>query len=254
MSVVQMSTRISSMGYDCNLTVISKGVLHPAKAGADVVLAIGFKVATKEGLVMHRLTFEGNSQPRVHEMRAFHAALIEDRVHGNFPKPGKLRLAVACASNISTAVPHPVIERVRPVSIGVWIGDRNTGSCTGIIHKFGVAQSLECLKRVVQERSTEALDGSDRNTSKRVERNEVTVDLVGLGRRDVGHGVVADLVPGNIPVGNHGVIGVVEGSEVSHFGGAAVRISALSQKLVYRVDSVGLDGVIAASLLDMWLK
>lgn len=242
------------MDYNCNLTVISEGVLHPIKDSRDIVLAAGFKVATKEGLVMHRLAFEGNSQPRVHEMRAFDAAFIKDRVHRNFPKTGKLRLAVACASDISTAVCHPIIKRIWPVSVGIWVGDRNGRSRARIVHEVGSAQSLQRVDGVVQEWSTEALNRCERDTSKRVERNEVAVDLVGFGRRDVGHGVVGDFVPSDIPIGDHGVVGVIQRSKVSHLGRAAVGVFSLSQELVYRVDSVGLDGIIAAGSLGIWLK
>ena len=41
--------------------------------------------------------------------------------------------------------------------------------------------------------------------------------LVRLGLGDVCHGVVGDLVASDIPVGDHGVVGVVERSKVGHF-------------------------------------
>lgn len=197
-----MNIQTSSQRDDFNLTVIGKRVLHPAQHVGEIVLVVGANIASEEGLVILRLGFGGHSQPRVHEMRAFYAALVEDGVHGNLPQPWKLRRSVACAGHVSTAVRQAVIEGVWPVRVSRGVGNRNARSGAGIVQEAGGSQSCDSLKGVVQEWSAEALDIGERDPSKRVKRNEVSVDFVGLGLGDVGHGVVRDLVPGNVPVGD----------------------------------------------------
>lgn len=178
-------------------------------------------------------------------MRAFHAAFIEDRVHGNLPQTGKLRLAVADASNTETVVGQTVVEGVRPVGISAAVTDRNTRRGARVVEETGGAESLERVNRVVEEGCTETLEIAEGNSGERVERNEVTVDLVRLGRGDVGHGVIGNLVSGDIPVGDHGVVGVVERSKVGHFWRTAVGVFAVSEELINRVDSICLDCIVA---------
>lgn len=56
--------------------------------------------------------------------------------------------------------------------------------------------------------------------------------------------MVCDLVPGDIPVGNERVVGVVERCIVSHLRLASVRVLSLREELVDGVESVRLDGIV----------
>ncbi len=64
--------------------------------------------------------------------------------------------------------------------------------------------------------------------------------------------MVRDFVPCNVPVGDEGVVGIIEGGEVGHLRWAAVRIFSLSEKLVDSVDGVGLHGIIGGEYNEHW--
>jgi len=64
--------------------------------------------------------------------------------------------------------------------------------------------------------------------------------------------MVRNFIPGDVPVGDEGVVGVIQGGEVCHLRWAAVRVFPLGKKLVDGVDSVGLDGVIGGEYDEHW--
>ena len=58
--------------------------------------------------------------------------------------------------------------------------------------------------------------------------------------------MIRNLVTGDEPVGDEGVVRVVEGGVIRHSGRAAVRVLALCQELVDGVEGIGLDGIIGS--------
>ena len=58
--------------------------------------------------------------------------------------------------------------------------------------------------------------------------------------------MVRNLITGDEPIGDEGVVGVVERSVVGHPRRAAVRVLALCQELVDGVEGIGLDGIIGS--------
>lgn len=184
-------------------------------------------------------------------MRTFYAAFVKDRVHRNLPEAGELGLAVADTSNTETIISQTVVESVRPVSISSAVGDGNAGSSTRIIEETSGSHSLEGFNGVVQEWSAETLEITERDSSESIESNEVPVDLIGAGRGDVVHGVVGDLVSSDIPVGNHGVVGIVERSKVGHLWRATIGVFAVGEELINCVDSIGLNSIIAVEKSQM---
>ena len=62
----------------------------------------------------------------------------------------------------------------------------------------------------------------------------------------MGHGVVGNLVTGDVPVGDIAIVGVVERGEVGHEDWAAIGVLALREELVYGVERVGLYCVVCS--------
>lgn len=58
------------------------------------------------------------------------------------------------------------------------------------------------------------------------------------------HGVICNLISGDVPIGDHGIVGIIEGYKVGHFGRTTVWVFPLSEELVDGVDGIGLNGVI----------
>ena len=58
--------------------------------------------------------------------------------------------------------------------------------------------------------------------------------------------MVSDLVTGDEPVGNEGIIGVVQRGIISNFGLTAIRVFTLSKELVDGSESVGLNGIVGS--------
>ena len=56
--------------------------------------------------------------------------------------------------------------------------------------------------------------------------------------------MVRDLVAGDVPVGDEGEVGVVDGVVVGHLGRAAVGVFAVGEELVDGVEGVALDGIV----------
>jgi len=64
----------------------------------------------------------------------------------------------------------------------------------------------------------------------------------GGGKKDVR--VVSDLVTGDIPVRDEGVISVREGGVISHSGPTSIGVSTLGEELVDGIQGVRLDGIV----------
>jgi hypothetical protein len=155
--------------------------------------------------------------------------LVKERVHRDLPQTGDLGLALARPGDSQTIVRQAVVERVRPVGVRVggchW--DRRRGG--GVIRERGIAQQAEGIGGVVEERRAETLDGGQRYAGKRVESDNVAIDLFYGGGPDVRHSVriprwhwltgmdrknenvrvIGNLVPGDEPVGDEGKVCVV---------------------------------------------
>ena len=58
--------------------------------------------------------------------------------------------------------------------------------------------------------------------------------------------MVRDLVAGDVPVGDEGEVGVVDGVVVGHLGRAAVGILTVGEELVDGVEGVALDGIVGS--------
>ena len=120
-------------------------------------------------------------------MHAIYAAVVKQRVHRDLPEAGELRLALAETVNRETVVRHAVVERVRPVSVGTIICDRDRCRRGRIVGEAERVEHLERVDAVVEERGTEADDGRERDTRELVEGNQVPGNLVLRWRADVGH-------------------------------------------------------------------
>lgn len=57
--------------------------------------------------------------------------------------------------------------------------------------------------------------------------------------------MVGNFISRNIPVGDEGVVGVIERGEVRHLRWTTVWILSLSEKLVDRINGVGLHGIVS---------
>jgi hypothetical protein len=58
--------------------------------------------------------------------------------------------------------------------------------------------------------------------------------------------MVSDLVTSDIPVGDEGIIGVVEGDIVSNFWLTPIRVLTMGKELVNGIKSVGLHGIVGS--------
>lgn len=69
---------------------------------------------------------------------------------------------------------------------------------------------------------------------------------------DAGVRMVCNLVAGNVPIRDEGVVCVCERGKVGHLGAAAVWVSSLSEELVNRVNGIGLNGVVRRKDDELW--
>ncbi len=58
--------------------------------------------------------------------------------------------------------------------------------------------------------------------------------------------MVSDLITSDVPVGDEGVVGVVQGDIIRYFGLTPIGIFAVGKELVDGVESVGLNGVVGS--------
>lgn len=56
--------------------------------------------------------------------------------------------------------------------------------------------------------------------------------------------MISNFVASHKPVGYESIIGIIERSEVGHFGGAAIGILTMSKELVYCIECIGLNSII----------
>ena len=58
--------------------------------------------------------------------------------------------------------------------------------------------------------------------------------------------VVRDLVSGDIPVGDEGVVCVIKRGVIGHLNGASVGVFALSEELIDGIEGIGLDRIVGS--------
>jgi len=117
-------------------------------------------------------------QPRVHKMRSVYTKVIEERIHRNFPETRQLGFTLACVSHIQTIVGHSIVKGIRPKGICTGISNRDGSRCTGVVSELGLIKEFKGLARVVEKRSTEALNGVHGDTSQSIQGNKVAIDFV----------------------------------------------------------------------------
>lgn len=58
--------------------------------------------------------------------------------------------------------------------------------------------------------------------------------------------MISYFVSSNVPVGDKGIVGIVERREVGHLDRTTIRILPLSKELIDRVDRIGLDSIVGS--------
>lgn len=115
------------------------------------------------------------------------ASLVEESVHRDLPKSRQLRFAFAHVIHNKTVICHAIVERVRPVGVGTIFSDRDRCASRRIVSEARVGEHLERLDGVVQIWCSETLDGRQRDSSKGIQSDEVSIKFVLWWCADMGH-------------------------------------------------------------------
>jgi len=181
---------IETDGLAVSIVMSGKSGLHVLECSGiiDGSGAVG-AIAGSRG-IRHQSTFWQplkSLQPRIHQMGATIASLIEEGIHRDFPEPRKFGFTLANTGDRQTIVSEAIVQGIRPESVSVLLCDGNRGRCRRVVGELSLIQKLQSVGGEVEEWGTETLDRCKWDTGESVEGNDVSVNLPSRGGSDVGH-------------------------------------------------------------------